>query len=97
MKYPSKFDLVECWLKTYYAGVPYAVFFHPNKDGADRMMKIAKRFSIPEKEFSCMLAGDICICQSQDEPIDSIVNSLSEEEYGYVISWDGNNFATENT
>ena len=95
MKYPSKYDLVECWLKTYHEGNPCIVFFHHNE--AKRASKIAKKFKIAKAEMSCMIAGEICIIPYSNDDIHETVHLLDEKEYGFVVSWDGENFATQNT
>lgn len=87
---PTHFHLVRHWLLTKHAGMQAIVFFKPN----DYIEAISKRFEIPSVQ---LMHSDIYIYPTVDPKAIRLVNNLEADEFGYVMLWDGQNFATENT
>lgn len=87
---PTHFHLVRHWLLSKHSDVQAIVFFAPR----NHVEAIGKRFDIPWLQ---LIHSDIYILRTEDPGACSTVNNLEEDEFGYVMLWDGSNFITENT
>ena len=87
---PTHFHLVRGWMLTNFSGMQAIVFFKPN----EHIENISKRFDIPHIQ---LINSDIYIHVTDDSKAIKTVNNLSEEDFGYVMLWGGQNFVTENT
>lgn len=91
---PTRIDLVQLWMETHFKGIPCAVFFDPLGDG-DRISLFIDKLGI-----SCgtgmgqIINSNILILPSPNP--DSLVNNLKQDTWGFAMSWNGNNFTSEN-
>jgi hypothetical protein len=88
---PTHTALVELWMETHFKGVPALVIFDPLGNG-ERPALIKDRFGICE---TATINATICVLPvAQPE---AIVLNLNEDEWGFVMSWDGETLTSENT
>jgi len=87
---PTHFHLVRLWMLSKHPGVQAIVFFSP----MNHVEAIGKKFDIPWLQ---LIHSDIYVLRTSDPEACSTVNNLEEDEFGYVMLWNGANFITENT
>lgn len=92
--FPSRMDLVGLWMATHFRGTPSVVFFDPVGDG-DRVEKFVERLN-----FACGTSlGSLVNCDvyvmPHPEPV-PIVHGLDEDEWGFVMAWNGESFTSHN-
>jgi hypothetical protein len=90
---PSHLTLVETYLRLQFGGVSAIVFLDPLGDGS-RVELIAKATGVPSSELSVsFISADVYILPSEDLTL----RQFDEDEYGYVVAWDGSSIVSENT
>ena len=84
-------QLVTLWMKTNFTGIPCIVFFDPLGDG--ERASLFEKLGITE-EVGDIINSDIFILPT-DNP-DSLLHKLPQDIWGFIMSWDGQNFTGEN-
>jgi hypothetical protein len=84
-------QLVTLWMKTNFTGIPCIVFFDPIGDG--ERASLFEKLGITE-EVGDIINSDIFILPAGDP--DSLLNKLSQDIWGFTMSWDGEKWLNSN-
>lgn len=91
---PNRIDLVKLWMETHFKGIPCVVFFDPLGDG-ERISLFTDKLGITcGTRIGDIINSDIFILPT-DNP-DSLLHKLPQDIWGFIMSWDGQNFTGEN-
>lgn len=93
---PTHTTLVQLWLETHFKGIPCAVFFDPLGEDGNRISLFIDKLGIQCGTGMGAIINSSVFILPLDNP-NSIVNGLAQEEWGFVMAWDGVKFTTENT
>ena len=94
MRTPTRIDLVELWMSSKFRGVSCIVFMDPLGDGG-RIQLFRDRLGITcGTELGGIINSSVFILPQNDP--DSVVNSLKRDEWGFVMSWNGESFTSHN-
>jgi len=91
---PTHQQLVEIWLEKHFKDVPCVVFMEPLGNG-DRISLFRDRLGITcGIQLGSLINSDIFILPT--EYPEGVANKLPQEQWGFVMSWNGSEFTSHN-
>lgn len=87
---PTRYHLQRLWVTHHFPGVKCIIFIAPH----NHIESIGRRFDIQTIQ---LIHSEIFVLPTEDSNAIKLVHGLSEEEFGPVMLWDGENFVTDNT
>lgn len=87
---PTRYHLQRLWVTHHFPGEKCIVFINPH----NHIEAICKMLNIQPIQLTY---SEIFVLPTEDPKAIKFVNGLSEEEFGPVMLWDGENFVTDNT